>query len=79
LIVRSGSSTSDEVQIAAWLKSYEEEYEELPRDELVIGLSLSEESAQLARDLLLQWMTLTTTSEAMQSFIRDNLPVDRHA
>jgi hypothetical protein len=35
---------------------------------------LSEESAQLARMLLLRWMTPETTVDDMNSFIRDNLP-----
>lgn len=62
-------ATSNEVEISAWLKSYEEEYTDLPRDELVINLSLSQESAQLAESLLHLWMVPTTTTDEMQSFI----------
>jgi hypothetical protein len=63
----------DELEIAAWLKSYEEEYVDLPRDELVINLSLSLESAQMAQVLLRKWMTPTTTEDEMQSFINEHL------
>ena len=42
----------NEVEIAAWVKAYEPEYSDLPNEELVINLSLSEESAALARNLL---------------------------
>ena len=71
-------SGEDKVQIAAWVKSYEDpEYTDtvFPRvGELFINVSLSEESAQLARILLRRWMTPTTTIDDMESFIRDNLP-----
>ena len=63
----------NELEIVAWLKSYEEEYVDLPGDELVINLSLPLESAQLAQVLLRKWMTPTTTKEEMQSFIREYL------
>lgn len=66
-------AVENELVMAAWLKSYEEEYTELPRDELVICLSLSEESSQVAQSLLLKWMTPTTTAAEMQSLI-DNGP-----
>jgi hypothetical protein len=63
------SLASDEVGIAAWLKSYEEGYHELPRNELVINLSLSQESAQLAKALLYKWMTPDTTPSDMRLLI----------
>ena len=65
---------NDELELAAWLKSYEEEYSELPNEELVINLSLSAESAELAKKLLHRWMVPTTTVGEMQTFIRDVLP-----
>lgn len=61
-------TVSDEVEIAAWL-NHEEEYIELPRDEMVINLCLSQEAAELARTLLRYWMTPTTSKEDMESFI----------
>jgi len=67
------SAVSDEVEIAAWLKSYEEEYIDLPRNELVINLSLSQESAQLAKALLYKWMTPDTTPSDMRSLIDEYL------
>jgi len=66
-------AVSDRVEIEAWLKSYEEEYTELPRNELVINLSLSQESAQLAKALLYKWMTPDTTQSDMRSFIDEYL------
>jgi hypothetical protein len=66
---------SDEVEIAAWVKSYEPEYvDPLPRDELFINLSLSQESADLARLLLQRWMRAETTPDDMESFIYETLP-----
>lgn len=63
----------DELELVAWLQSYEEEYADLPRAELIINLSLSEESAQLANTLLRKWMTPTTTKDEMQVFLREIL------
>lgn len=67
------SAVSDEVEIAAWLKSYEEEYTDLPRNELVINLSLSQESAQMAKALTYKWMTPDTTQSDMRSLIDEYL------
>jgi len=67
-----------EPELAAWVKSYEEEFVELPRHELVINLSLSDESARLSEKLLRKWMTPETTPAEMEKFIRDHedpLPV----
>jgi hypothetical protein len=58
-------------ELAAWVKSYEEEFVELPRHELVINLSLSEESARLSEALLRKWMMPETTPAEMEQFIRD--------
>jgi len=64
------SPVSDEVEIAAWLKSYEEfEYRDVPGNELVINLSLSQESAQLAKALIYKWMIPDTTQSDMRSLI----------
>jgi hypothetical protein len=68
------AAVSDEVELAAWVKSYEEEYEELPRDELVFNLSLSEESATLAAELLRKWMLPATSAQDMRAFIAERLP-----
>ena len=64
----------NDVEIAAWVKSYEPEYSDLPRDELIINLSLSQESADSVRLLLQKWMRAETTPEEMTSFIREILP-----
>jgi hypothetical protein len=61
-----------EPELAAWVKSYEEEFVELPRHELVINLSLSEESARLSEELLRKWMMPETTPAEMEQFIRDH-------
>lgn len=66
---------SDDVEIAGWVKSYEPEYvDPLPRDELFINLSLSQESADLVRLLLQKWMRAETTPDDMTNFIRQTLP-----
>jgi len=65
--------SGEDIKIAAWLKSYEEQYSHFPREVLVINLSLSEESAQMARNLLVMWMKPETTVEEMQRFISEHL------
>lgn len=67
-------AVGDEIELAAWLKTYEEEYAELPRHELVLNLSLSEESARLAEELLRKWMTPETTPDDMEAFIAELIP-----
>lgn len=64
----------DDVEIAAWLKTYEAEYSDLPRHELVLNLSLSGESADLARRLIGKWMLPATTADEMAEFVRSNVP-----
>jgi hypothetical protein len=58
-----------DVEIAAWVKTYELEFVDLPSEELIINLCLSEESAELAAQLLSKWMDPTTQLESMQQFI----------
>jgi hypothetical protein len=64
---------SDEVEFAAWLKEYEKEFSDLPRMELVMNLSLSQESAELAKELLTKWMTPGTSKEEMESLMHERL------
>lgn len=64
---------SDSVEVGAWVKEYEAEYTELPRSELVLNLSLSTESADLARALLQKWIMPLTTPEDMESFIEQTI------
>jgi hypothetical protein len=68
----------DEIEIAAWVTSYDQEYEEMPRHELVIHLSLSKESADLAEALLRKWMTPTTTPDVMREVISKLIPSKSH-
>jgi hypothetical protein len=58
-------------EIAAWTKTYDLEDEPtlLPDSELVLALSLSEESARTARALLHAWMQPDTTPSAMDAVI----------
>jgi len=56
-------------ELAAWLKYYEPEYPDLPRNELVLNLTLSRETAHLAEELLRKWMTPSTTPEEMKVFL----------
>jgi hypothetical protein len=61
--------TRDDVQIVAWMKQYEPEYEFFPRDELVISVALSDESAAVAEALLRAWMDPEMTRERMEQLI----------
>ena len=63
-----------DVEISAWVESNEPEYPDLPGDELIIHLILSQESAVLARLLLQTWMRAETSPEEMTSFISEVLP-----
>jgi hypothetical protein len=58
-------------EIVAWTKIYDLEGEPtlLPESELVLALSLSDESARLARALLQAWMRPDTTPSAMEPVI----------
>jgi hypothetical protein len=62
-------SISNDLEIVAWLEANGEGYSEIPSAELVVNLSLSEESAQVARTLLSKWMMPNTTIEEMQRFL----------
>lgn len=64
----------DELEISAWITSYEEEYVEMPRHELFINLSFSEESADIAAVLLRRWMTPQTTLGEMRDLIVEMIP-----
>jgi hypothetical protein len=61
----------EELELVAWLTPYEEEYPDFP-EELTLTMSLSEESAELARILLRKWMTPSTAYDEMKTFIRDS-------
>jgi len=58
-----------------WL-NHEEEYEELPRDELVILLSLSEETGQVAKELLHHWMMPAMTIDRFRAFAAETITDD---
>ena len=60
--------------LAAWVKTYEQEFTDLPQHELVINLSLSRKSSELAERLLTEWMAPATTFESMQSFVSKVVP-----
>ena len=47
---------------------------DLPGQELVFNLSLSEESAAIARALLQKWMSPETTFDEMSEYLRHNVP-----
>ena len=67
----------NDLAISAWLKSYKEFEGDLPANELVISLILSEESAQLAHALLRHWMASVTSPDEMELFIQEQLPSPR--
>jgi hypothetical protein len=56
------------VEFAAWVDD-EPPGSLLPRHDLAINLSLSAESAELARRLIRSWLQADTSSEAMRSVI----------
>ena len=61
--------TDDKIEMGGWVETRPAGESELPSEEMVIHLSLSEESAELAKGLLEKWMTPETTSEEMQTLI----------
>lgn len=63
-----------ELEIVAWLTNYGDENVDLPSDELFINLSLSEESAEIARRLLRKWMNETTDLSEMKAYLRKIIP-----
>ncbi|MDP3151498.1 MAG: hypothetical protein Q8N23_02435 [Archangium sp.] len=69
-------AVSDEVELAAWVAVYEPEFDEMPRAELFLNLSLSEESVALAKEALRKWMTPSTSVAEMNDFIRAVTAVD---
>jgi len=64
------------VEILAWIKIYDLDGETtlLPDSELVLNLSLSDESAEAARALLRKWMQPDMTPSAMKAVIDASLP-----
>lgn len=54
---------------SAWTKEHDEEYEELPRSELLISLALTQETANKAKELIEFWIQPTTSVEKMKSII----------
>lgn len=77
-IIQHRPLKDDEIDFFAWLKQYEEEYNDLPRSELVINLSLSEESANMAMELLRKWMDPKTTIEEMKRVIEESVQPYSH-
>ena len=74
--ITQGHPESPDVEIGAYLKKYDDPDAEYPTpmDELAIDLSLSEESAALARTLLEHWMDADVSYEQMESLIPELLP-----
>jgi hypothetical protein len=65
---------SDDLEIVGWISACEEEYAELPRHELVINMSLSEESLSEALEILRMWMSPETTVGFMETHLKDTYP-----
>jgi hypothetical protein len=68
--------TGEAMELAAWIKSYEAEFTVLPRSELFLNLSLSDESLEAATKMLKKWMSPDTTLEEMQTYIAEHYPAD---
>jgi hypothetical protein len=63
---------TDELEFEAWPKSYVDDRPDpslLPAHELVIVLSLSQESATLTEHLLVEWMTQETAIDEIEATI----------
>lgn len=65
--------TPGDLEIAAWVEPNEGELAAVAGVELVINLSLSEETAELAAKMILKWMAPETSIEEMWSSIRMTL------
>jgi hypothetical protein len=61
----------DDVEIVGWVSDFDAEYDRFPKHELVLNLSLSEESLAVAREILRRWMSPDTTSESMKDLMKD--------
>lgn len=67
---------SDIPEIAAWVERYEDDIytgSAFPAIELVIALSLSEETAEIAREILERWMSETSTVGETEALIKTRL------
>jgi hypothetical protein len=61
-----------EIDFAAWINTYEDEKAvgaDVPGSELVLSLSLSDESATLARELLKKWLTPSSSRADVEELI----------
>lgn len=72
-ILQAPQADQERVRIAAWLNQRPEDTE-LPTDELVISLVLSEDSSAIAQALLSKWMLASTTVEEMKAYVGEVLP-----
>lgn|SRR5690606_32115395 len=68
---------SQDLELVGWISSAEAEYDQLPNSELVLNLSLSEESLAAAREILGKWMAPETTPESMRSYLAEKYPPKR--
>ena len=75
LRILQGPPESNDVEIAAWLTSfnYTDSGGPGPTDELIINLSLSEESAAIARTLIASWMDKRISLAEMELILREAL------
>ena len=64
---------SDEMELGAWVSQREhwEADKKVVWDELTLNLSLSQESAAAAEELVRSWMDPSTTREEMEAIIRE--------
>jgi len=76
--IYQGPRGDHEPGLAAWLSFIGPEWDSsLPREELVISLIFSEDTARLAEKLLRKWMNPETTFEEMKAFIEEHAPERR--
>ena len=73
-VIQSPPHEPGDISIGAWVKHDVDAPTVLPRDELVIHLCLSEESAKIAESLLATWMEPSTTGQEMKDFIYKLIP-----
>ena len=68
---------SQDLELVGWISNSEAEYDQLPNSELILNLSLSEESLAAAREILEKWMSPETTPESMRSYLAERYPPKR--
>lgn len=68
-IIQHPCLDENDIEIVCWIKTYEAEFSELPKEEIIINMSLTRESIKVAKSVLYNWMQKDMTKEIMEDFI----------